>query len=209
MKRLIAVLLVMGVIMTAFAATGTVGNKEISSISRLAADTEVVVKLDQNIGVIWFSTSSNNNVSRYNLTLPTEENLSQSISGNDDWVASGSELFLNWNIISKDSVKVSLQISSPMVGDSASNTDKLGWTVSWYPTTTLEPLEGDATSISIASTASTASTDSDAVKGIAYTKNGTIYGNASQKQLWIYTENTFGKNADTYRAVLKATVETI
>ena len=93
-----------------------------------------------------------------------------------------------------------------MVGYNSSNTDKLGWTVSWYPTSTQNPLEVDATSISIASTAST---DSDAVKGIAYTKNGTIYGNASQKQLWIYTENTFGKNADTYRAVLKATVETI
>ena len=90
-----------------------------------------------------------------------------------------------------------------MVGDSSSNHDKLGWTVSWYPTSTQNPLEVDATSISIAST------DSDAVKGIAYTKNGTIYGNASQKRLWIYTENTFGKNADTYRAVLKATVETI
>lgn len=203
MKRLIAVLLVMGVIMTAFAASGTSGNNVITSTSRKAADTEVVVKLDQNIGVIWFSTSSNNNVSRYNLTLPTEDNLSQSISGNDDWVASGSDLFLNWNIISRDSVKVSLQISSPMVGDSSSNTDKLGWTVSWYPTTTLEPSEGDATSIS------RASTDSGVISGIAYTKNGTMYGNASRKQLWIYTENTFGKKADTYRAVLKATVETI
>ena len=203
MKRLIAVLLVMGAIMTAFAATGTAGNKEISRRSQKAADTEVVVKLDQNIGVIWFSTSTNNNVSRYNLTLPTEDNLSQSISGNGDWVASGSDLFLNWNIISKDDVQVSLQISSPMVGDTPSNPDKLGWTVSWYPTTTLEPSEGDATSIS------RASTDSGAVSGIAYTKNGTAYGNASQKQLWIYTENTFGKNADTYRAVLKATVETI
>ena len=65
MKRLIAVLLVMGVIMTAFAATGTAGSKEISRSSQKAADTEVVVTLDQNIGVIWFSTSSNNNVSRY------------------------------------------------------------------------------------------------------------------------------------------------
>ena len=206
MKRLIAVLLVMGVIMTAFAetATGTAGSKEISSSSqKAAADTEVVVKLDQNIGVVWFSTSSDSNVSRYNLTLPTKQNLSQSISRNDDWVASGSNLFLNWNIISKDNVKVSLQISSPMVGDNSSNTDKLGWTVSWYPTTTLEPLEGDATSIS------RASTDSGAASGIAYTKNGTMYGNASQKQLWIYTENTFGKKADTYRAVLKATVMTI
>ena len=202
MKRLIAVLLVMGVIMTSFAATGTAGSKEISRRSQKAADTEVVVKLDQNIGVIWFSTSSNNNVSRYNLTLPTEDNLSQSISGNDDWVATGSDLFLNWNIISKDNVQVSLQISSPMVGDTSSNHDKLGWTVSWYPTTQ-DPSEGAATSIS------SASTDSGPVSGIAYTKNGTMYGKASQKQLLIYTENTFGKNADTYRAVLKATVETI
>lgn len=200
MKRLIAVLLVMGVIMTAFAetATGTAGSKEIS-----AADTEVVVKLDQNIGVIWFSTSSDSNVSRYNLTLPTKQNLSQSISGNDDWVASGSNLFLNWNIISKDNVQVSLQISSPMVGDNSSNNDKLGWTVSWYPTSTTNPTEGSAASIS-----GTPTQERD-VSAVAYTKNGTAYGNASQKQLWIYTENTFGKNADTYRAVLKATVETI
>ena len=200
MKRLIAVLLVLGVIMTAFAetATGTAGSKEIS-----AADTEVVVNLDQNIGVIWFSTSSDSNVSRYNLTLPTKQNLSQSISGNDDWVATGSDLFLNWNIISKDNVQVSLQISSPMVGDNSSNTDKLGWTVSWYPTSTTNPTEGSAASIS-----GTPTQERD-VSAVAYTKNGTAYGNASQKQLWIYTENTFGKNADTYRAVLKATVETI
>ena len=199
MKRLIAVLLVMGVIMTTFAetATGTAGSKEIS-----AADTEVVVKLDQNIGVIWFSTSSDSNVSRYNLTLPTKQNLSQSISRNDDWVATGSDLFLNWNIISKDNVQVSLQISSPMVGENSSN-NKLGWTVSWYPTSTTNPTEGSAASIS------RTPTQKGDVSAVAYTKNGTAYGNASQKQLWIYTENTFGKNADTYRAVLKATVETI
>ena len=205
MKRLIAVLLVLGVIMTAFAetATGTAGSKEISRRSQKAADTEVVVKLDQNIGVIWFSTSSDSNVSRYNLTLPTKQNLSQSISGNDDWVATGSDLFLNWNIISKDNVQVSLQISSPMVGDTSSNNDKLGWTVSWYPTSTTNPTEGSAASIS-----GTPTQERD-VSAVAYTKNGTAYGNASQKQLWIYTENTFGKNADTYCAVLKATVETI
>lgn len=203
MKRLIAVLLVMGVIMTAFAASGTSGNNVITSTSRKAADTEVVVNLDQNIGVIWFSTATDDNVSRYYLTLPTVEKLNQNISGNDNWSATGNDLYLNWNIISKDNVKISLLISSPMVGDSATNSDKLGWTVSWYPTTTLEPSEGDARSIS------RASTDSGAVSGVAYTKNGTMYGNASQKQLRIYTENTFGKKADTYRAVLKATVETI
>ena len=204
MKRLIAVLLVMGVIMTAFAASGTSGNNVITSTSRKAADTEVVVNLDQNIGVIWFSTATDDNVRRYYLTLPTIENLNQSISGNDDWTASGSDLYLNWNIISKDNVKISLQISSPMVGDNASNPDKLGWTVSWYPTSTTNPTEGNPASISKSSASSV-----EAITGIAYTKNGTVYGNASHKQLWIYTENTFGKNADTYRAVLKATVETI
>ena len=80
MKRLIAVLLVMGVIMTAFAATGTKGNNTITNSARTAADTEVVVSLDQNIGVIWFSTATDDNVSRYYLTLPTVENLNQNIS---------------------------------------------------------------------------------------------------------------------------------
>lgn len=203
MKRFIAVLLVMGVIMTAFAASGTRGPNEITNSFRTAADTEVVVKLNQNIGVIWFSTSLEDDVSRYNLTLPIVDDLNRSISGNDNWFAIGNNLFLNWNIISKDSVQISLEISSPMVGDSASNTDKLGWTVSWYPTTTTDPIEGSPVTIS------KASTDSDGVNSkVAYTKNGTIYGNAAQKQLWIYTENTFGKTADTYRAVLKATVKT-
>ena len=200
MKRLIAVLLVMGVIMTAFAATGTAGNKEISSISQKAADTEVVVKLDQNIGAIWFSTSSNNNVSRYNLTLPSYNAVSENISGNSDWNAYGSDLYLNWNIISENDVEISLLISSPMVGDSSS--DKIGWTVSWYPTSTTSPTEGSAASIS------RTSTQEGDISAVAYTKNGTAYGNASQKQLWIVTENTYGKAIDTYRADLIATIKT-
>ena len=200
MKRLIAVLLVMGVIMTTFAATGSAGKKELTKNEIKAADTEVVLTLNQNIGVVWFSTSTEE-VRRYNLTLPSYNAVSQNISGNSNWTASGSDLYLNWNIISKKDVEISLQISSPMVGDSSS--DKIGWTVSWYPTTTLEPLEDAPTSISIAST------DSGAVSGIAYTKNGTMYGNASQKQLWIFTENTYGKAIDTYRADLIATIKTI
>ena len=203
MKRFIAVLLVMGVIMTVFSASGTRGPNEITNSSRTAADTEVVVNLNQNIGVIWFSTATDDNVRRYNLTLPTDDNLNQSISGNDNWSATGNDLYLNWNIISKDNVQISLEILSPMVGDSASNTDKLGWTVSWYPTSTNDPTEGSPVTIS------KASTDPESiVTQVAYTKNGTQYGNAAQKRIWIYTENTFGKNADTYRAVLKATVKT-
>lgn len=188
--------------MTVFAASGSAGKKELTNTEKKAADTEVVLTLNQNIGVVWFSTSTEDDVRRYNLTLPAYDSVSQSISGNSDWTASGSDLYLNWNIISKNDVEISLQISSPMVGDSSSD-NKIGWTVSWYPTTTLEPLEGAPTSIS------RASTDSGSVSGIAYTKNGTMYGNASQKQLWILTENTYGKAIDTYRADLIATIKTI
>ena len=204
MKRFIAVLLVMGVIMTAFAtSSGSAGSVNITNSDTDAASTDVVLNLNQNAGKVWFSAATDDNVRRYNLTLPTDDKLNQSISGNDNWSATGNDLYLNWNIISKDSVQISLEISSPMVGDSASNTDKLGWTVSWYPTTTTNPIESSPVTIS------KASTDSDGVNSkVAYTKNGTIYGNAAQKQLWIYTENTFGKTADTYRAVLKATVKT-
>ena len=49
MKRLIAVLLVMGVIMTAFAASGSAGEKELTKNEKKAADTEVVLTLNQNI----------------------------------------------------------------------------------------------------------------------------------------------------------------
>ena len=201
MKRFIAVLLVMGVIMTAFAATGTAGKKELTNNERLAADTEVVLNLNQNLGVVWFSTSTEENVNRYSLGLPTVNDVNQSISGNDNWFASGNNLYLNWNIISADDVVIYLQISSPLVGDALSD-NKIGWTVSWYPTSTENPTEGSPTSIS-----RTAS-ESGVVRKVAYTKNGSIYGNASKKRLWIYTENTYGKAIDTYRAVLKATIQT-
>ena len=89
-----------------------------------------------------------------------------------------------------------------MVGDSSTD-NKIGWTVSWYPTSTTSPTEGSATSIS-----RTPTQEGD-VSAVAYTKNGTAYGNASQKQLWILTENTYGKAIDTYRADLIATIKTI
>lgn len=202
MKRLIAVLLVMGVIMTTFAATGSAGKKELTKNEIKAADTEVVLTLNQNIGVVWFSTSTEEDVRRYNLTLPSYGAVSQNISGNSDWTASGSDLYLNWNIISKKNVVISLQISSPMVGDSSSD-NKIGWTVSWYPTSTTNPTEGSTASIS-----RTSEQEGD-VSAVAYTKNGTAYGNASQKRLWILTENTYGKAIDTYRADLIATIKTI
>ncbi len=202
MKRFIAVLLVMGVIMTVFAASGSAGKKELTNTEKKAADTEVVLTLNQNIGVVWFSTSTGEVVRRYNLTLPSYNAVSQSISGNSDWTASGSDLYLNWNIISKNDVEISLQISSPMVGDSSSD-NKIGWTVSWYQTSTTNPTEGSAQSIS-----RTSEQEGD-VSAVAYTKDGTAYGNASQKQLWILTENTYGKAIDTYRADLIATIKTI
>ena len=47
MKRFIAVLLVMGVIMTAFAATGTAGKVNITGNELTASDTDVVLQLAQ------------------------------------------------------------------------------------------------------------------------------------------------------------------
>ena len=72
MNRLIAVLLIMGVIMTAFAetATGTAGRKEITNEVTPTAETDVVLNLEQNAGIVWFSVDGNQNVSTYSLSLP-------------------------------------------------------------------------------------------------------------------------------------------
>ena len=100
MKRLIAVLLVMGVVMTAFAAEGTSGRMYVTSTPTKAAETEVVLDLNQNAGIVWFSAGDNQNVSKYYLTLPNINGLNQSTEGNGNWVARGTDLKLNWNIVS-------------------------------------------------------------------------------------------------------------
>ena len=107
MKRLIAVLLVMGVIMTAFAETAVVPDAP-DGTGALAAQTTVVLEMNQNIAVVWF-TKGEDNTTRYNLTLP--QNLEQNTSS---WVAEGNDLYLNWNIVSKDKVQIDLSISEPM-----------------------------------------------------------------------------------------------
>ena len=87
MKRFIAVLLVMGVIMTAFAATGTAGKVNITGNELTAADTDVVLQLAQNAGIVWFSAGSNPNVSTYFLSLPEISRLNQDTSGNSNCYA--------------------------------------------------------------------------------------------------------------------------
>ena len=140
MKRLIAVLLIMGVIMTAFAetatetATGTAGRVYIIDTATPAAKTDVVLSLNQNAGIVWFSSGANQNVDTYVLSLPGIDGLNQSTSGNDNWVAKGTDLKLNWNIVSVVPVSISLEITAPMVrnvteGVALNEDDKIGWKV--------------------------------------------------------------------------------
>ena len=69
MKRLIAVLLVMGVIMTTFAET---------------ASTTVSLNLSENYATVWFSeeTAGTVSIDNYELSLKNPEGLIQSIAGN-------------------------------------------------------------------------------------------------------------------------------
>ena len=78
--------------------------------------------MNQNIAVVWF-TKGDTNTTWYTLTLTST--LGQST---DSWIASGNDLYLNWNIVSKDKVQIDLSISDPMKDDSG---NKIGWTVSF------------------------------------------------------------------------------
>ena len=125
MKRLIAVLLVLGVIMTAFAeaATGTAGRKEITNEVTPTAETDVVLNLEQNAGIVWFSVDGNQNVSTYSLSLPEINKLNKSTSGNGNWVAKGTDLKLNWNIVSCSKVKIDLIVSGKLKGQNNSSNE--------------------------------------------------------------------------------------
>ena len=192
MKRLIAVLLVMGVIMTAFAEAAVVPNNT-SAIT--AAQTNVVLDMNQNIAVVWF-TKGNTNTTWYTLTLPST--LDQST---DSWVAEGNDLYLNWNIVSKDKVQIDLSISEPM----KSGSNAIGWSVSFTKKSSNN--EENGTSATTLTKGSTDDTES-AVKETAYLKNGTVYGDKGQLPINITTENIYGKNAGVYKAVITATVKT-
>lgn len=190
MKRLIAVLLVMGVIMTAFAETAVVPD----GTGVIAAQTNVVLDMNQNIAVVWF-TKGETNTTWYTLTLPST--LDQST---DSWIASGDDLYLNWNIVSKDKVQIDLSISEPM----KSSSNAIGWNVAFTGLSTDDSYNGTSVTLTKESSDSTS-----AVKeGTAYKKNGNVYGDKGRLHISITTENIYGKNIGTYTAVITATVKT-
>ena len=198
MKRLIAVLLVMGVIMTAFAetATGTAGRKEITNEVNPTATTDVVLSLNQNAGIVWFSAGDNQNVDTYVLSLPGIDGLNQNTSGNQDWVATGRDLQLNWNIVSVVPVSISLEITAPMTrtveeGSTLRDDDKIGWKV-----------------ISGEQTISFGENDTQPASKVVYKKNTVKYGEAGFQPIVVETNNVWGKNSGTYTATLTAYIKT-
>ena len=196
MKRLIAVLLVMGAIMTAFAESVVVLDGTASTEGALAAQTTVVLEMNQNIAVVWFTTGEENTDS-YNLTL-TQNNL---VQNTDSWVATGNNLFLNWNIVSKDKVQIDLSISEPM----KSGSNAIGWNVAFTKLSTNDSENG--TSVTTLTKESSDST-SAVRQGTAYKKNGTVYGDKGRLPISVTTENIYCKNIGTYTAVITATVKT-
>lgn len=204
MKRLIAVLLVMGVIMTAFAETA----EEPDSTGIATATTDVVLEMNQNIAVVWF-TEGEDSTTSYKLTLP--QNLYQNTSS---WVAEGNNLYLNWNIVSCSGVQIELKIDGPLVkqveGQAAgqADTDTIGWKISFkknsYVGNTGTP-ESTDTEIS-----SGYPNSSENLSATAVTKNNTVYGSRGTLSIdKIITENTYGKKVGNYKATLIANVKTI
>ena len=202
MKRLIAVLLVMGVIMTAFAetatetATGTAGRVYIIDTATPAAETDVVLSLNQNAGIVWFSSGANQNVNTYVLSLPEISGLNQSTSGNDNWFAKGTDLKLNWNIVSVVPVSISLEITAPMTrtveeGSTLSDDDKIGWKVT-----------------SGGQTISFGENDTQPASKVVYKKNTVKYGEAGSQSIVVETNNVWGKNSGKYTATLTAYIKT-
>ena len=205
MKRLIAVLLVMGVIMTAFAETET-GTKRpipISNEEAKAAETDVVLNLNQNAGIVWFSVDGNQNVSTYSLSLPEINKLNKSTSGNGNWVAKGTDLKLNWNIVSCSKVKIDLIVSGKLKGQNNSS-NEIGWKVSFKKNSYGIP-ESTDTVISAGYPSLTTNT----LSATAVTKNNTVYGSSGTLSIdEIITENTYEKKVDNYKATLTAKVTT-
>ena len=207
MKRLIAVLLVMGVIMTAFAATGTAGRMNITGTANSAATTDVVLSLNQNAGIVWFSAGANQNVDTYVLSLPEINGLNQNTSGNQDWVATGRDLQLNWNIISCSNVKIDLIVGGKLIGQGDSP-DEIGWKVSFKKTAyTGNTPSPDSTSTILC--AGFTGIEENNLSATAVTKDGSIYGSSGFLLIEeIVTESTYGKKVDNYKATLTAKIST-
>lgn len=195
--------------MTAFAETakGTAGRKEIKNEVTPAAETDVVLSLNQNAGIVWFSTDGDQNVSTYSLSLPEINKLNKSTSGNGNWVAKGTDLKLNWNIVSCSGVQIKLEINGQLKG--TVDTNKIGWKISFKPTeysgSSVKTVSSDTAVISAGYSDDLTNTTS----AIAVTKDNSIYGSSGTLSIdEIITENTYGKKVDTYKATLTANVIT-
>ena len=194
--------------MTAFAATeatGTAGRMNITGTATSAATTDVVLNLNQNAGIVWFSAGENQNVNKYILTLPEITVLNQSTSGNNNWVAKGTDLKLNWNIVSCDNVKIDLIIGGKLTGTDPNNT--IGWKVS-FKKTAYAGNDGSQDSSSTILYAGYPGS-SNYLSATAVTKDNSIYGSSGSLLIEeIVTENTYSKNVDNYKATLTAKVTT-
>ena len=210
MKRFIAVLLVMGVIMTAFAtSSGSAGSVNITNSATDAASTDVVLNLNQNAGKVWFSAGDGaySNISTYYLSLPAITALNQSPSGNTNWYATGNDLVLNWNIVSHDSVVIELKISGRLTGSAEDEPDNIGWKLSFVPQAYSGNVATPGSGVVISAGYPDVATD--LLSATAITKDNVIYGSSGSLEIdQIITENTYDKKVDVYTATLTATVKT-
>ena len=206
MKRFIAVLLVMGVIMTVFAATGTVGSVNITRAATDASSTDVVLNLNQNAGKVWFSAGEYSAVSTYYLSLPAITELNQSPLGNTNWFATGNDLVLNWNIVSCDNVKIELHMGGKLKGTNNSS-NEIGWKITYNEKIySGNELASDNTNTEINLYAGYP-TERDNLSAMAMKKKKDIYGSSGSLPITqITTENTYGKKVDVYTATLTAKV---
>ena len=188
-RKLIVLLIAVFVISSAFATAGTqVGN---------SATTEVSLALTDSKATLWFTegapgTSLGSNLSEYSLALLPNAVLPMQTGGNEVH-GGGSTLYLNWNIISAQELKVYLSVSGFMTSSNERNTDELGWSVSWGTTTTI---------------GKSATNSSLATEGLVHTKTTNTFGNAGSMLLTVLTENAYGLKPDTYTSTLTATVKT-
>ena len=208
MKRLIAVLLVMGVVMTAFASV-VINQIELKGSDQPASSTTVSLELSGNYGKVWFSEGRGGAATgTYALTMQAP-NLVTNVNGNTGadntnpkvFATSASEssghgLYLNWNIVSTVPVSVSLGITEPMVRtgtneESASADDKIGWSVKSGEKTISVSVNDDGTA-------------SSGGRVVVYTKDKVKYGEASSQIIDVETDNVWGKNNGRYTATLTA-----
>ena len=209
MKKCIIVLIGLLMVISVFA-TAT----KITSSENEIANTIVKLNLDKDYAVVWFSKAANTrSISEYALSLNNPDRLVQNTSGNDsankiyavsnDTPTDG--LFLNWNIVSKSNVLITLKINSPLSQTDASNINKkIGWTVSWKYTAS-DDSTGSDKSIALADNVTLPTSSSDDI----YKKNGSIYGEGGSKQVTIITDNVWDKDKTAeYSASLIAEIKT-